>query len=168
MHFPLAISNFFINSQADHCKVLLSFYTVSSVQLKVVSQGQSEYKTHLYSKYINKDSRNILCIAQQWNTPKCQNCFNYVRVPIVLNTNQMCNKRNKITFSFFTHLLILQNLNFQGAWTPSFTLSSPFLSRFKDCFPHIFPFGRALIWPFSWMLLDSHDRCHINNEYLLS
>lgn len=96
------------------------------MQLKVVLQGQNEYKTHLYSKYINKDSRNILCIAQQWNTPKCQNGFNYVRVPIVLNTNQMCNKRNKITFSFFTHLLISQNLNLHRAWTPSF-IPPPFL-----------------------------------------
>ena len=32
------------------------------MQLKVVSQGQNEYKTHLYSKYINKDT-GTLCAS---------------------------------------------------------------------------------------------------------
>lgn len=69
---------FFINRQ-DWSLWNTFIFLYSTPQLKVVSQGQNEYKTHLYSKYINKDSRNILCIAQQWDTPKCQHRFNYVR-----------------------------------------------------------------------------------------
>lgn len=115
--FPFWQSGMFFINRQDWSLWNTFIFLYSTPQLKVVSQGQNECKTHLYSKYINKDCRNILCIAQQWNTPKCQHCFNYVRVPIVLSTNQTRNKRNKITFSFFTHLLISQNLYLQRPWT---------------------------------------------------
>lgn len=52
------------------------------MQLKVVSQGQNEYKTHLYSKYINKDT-GTLCASP--NNETHQN----VRTALIMGEYQL-------------------------------------------------------------------------------